>query len=294
MTRKVDFVCVGAQKAGTTTLHNVLKKHRQISLPERKEAHFFDMDDRYSNGVDWWLENFFDLSTNDEVVGVITPEYLYFDEVPARIHESLGKDVKIVAILRQPIQRAYSHYLMSFGRGIETETFEKSIDKERERLLVGSYYNRNHFSYLARSYYHDQLKRYFALFGQKNVKVYVFEEDIVRNLDRTLDDIQKFLGVDLVSLDSNLKSNTASEARFEFIRKALFDKQSPIKKIASKLPLSENTKFRVASFINGFNQKKSTINKLTNKQVEGLTEQYFSDEIIKLESLLKRDLSVWK
>lgn len=59
MGKPIDFICVGTQKAGTTTLHDVLKKHPNIYLPERKEAHFFDMDERFDKGLDWWMGTFF-------------------------------------------------------------------------------------------------------------------------------------------------------------------------------------------------------------------------------------------
>ena len=85
----IDFVCVGTQKAGTTTLHDILKNHKDIFLPKSKEAYFFDIDEHYQKGMNWWFKTHFSSYLNEKIMGVMTPEYLYYEEVPERIYKTL-------------------------------------------------------------------------------------------------------------------------------------------------------------------------------------------------------------
>ncbi|SFI62142.1 sulfotransferase domain-containing protein [Olleya namhaensis] len=294
MSKPIDFICVGAQKAGTTSLHDILKKHPNIYLPERKEAHFFDIDERFNKGLDWWMETFFQGDKINKKTGVFTPEYLYLKNVPERIENVLGNDLKIIIVLRQPVKRAYSHYLMSKRRGFETEDFKTALEKEPARLKEGTYYNNNHFSYIDRGLYYNQIKRYVDTFGKENVKVFLFEKDIIKNNDATLKTIQEFIDVPYKELESATKSNQASEPKLKWLRNIIFNKNNPVKKLLGYLPLSDDFKFKIASKINTINQKPAEAEKLTPQEISQLTNTCFLDDIEKVEQLLNIDLSLWK
>lgn len=294
MSKPIDFICVGTQKAGTTTLHDVLKHHPNIYLPERKEAHFFDIDERFDKGLDWWLQTFFKGDKNNKKIGVFTPEYLFFKNIPERIKEVLGTDLKIIIVLRQPARRAYSHYLMSKRRGFENLDFKTALKEEYSRLKEDTYYNKNHFSYISRGLYYDQIKRYIDVFGRENVKVFIFENNIINNIDDTLKQLQDFVAVPYQKLDASKKSNEASEPKSKLIRNLIFNKNNPIKKLFGLLPISENFKFKVASKINNINQKPAKDKKLLPEEVQSITNTYFKEDIEKTEQLLNIDLSIWK
>lgn len=294
MSKPIDFICVGTQKAGTTTLHDVLKHHPNIYLPERKEAHFFDIDQRFNKGLDWWLQTFFKGDKNNKKIGVFTPEYLFFKNIPERIKEVLGTDLKIIIVLRQPARRAYSHYLMSKRRGFENLDFKTALKEEYSRLKEDTYYNKNHFSYISRGLYYDQIKRYIDVFGIENVKVFIFENNIINNIDDTLKQLQDFVAVPYQKLDASKKSNEASEPKSKLIRNLIFNKNNPIKKLFGLLPISENFKFKVASKINNINQKPAKDKKLLPEEVQSITNTYFKEDIEKTEQLLNIDLSIWK
>ncbi|WP_336066753.1 sulfotransferase domain-containing protein [Mesoflavibacter sp. CH_XMU1404-2] len=294
MSKPIDFICVGTQKAGTTTLHDVLKHHPNIYLPERKEAHFFDIDQRFNKGLDWWLQTFFKGDKNNKKIGVFTPEYLFFKNIPERIKEVLGTDLKIIIVLRQPARRAYSHYLMSKRRGFENLDFKTALKEEYSRLKEDTYYNKNHFSYISRGLYYDQIKRYIDVFGRENVKVFIFENNIINNIDDTLKQLQDFVAVPYQKLDASKKSNEASEPKSKLIRNLIFNKNNPIKKLFGLLPISENFKFKVASKINNINQKPAKDKKLLPEEVQSITNTYFKEDIEKTEQLLNIDLSIWK
>ncbi len=293
MFKPINFICVGAQKAGTTSLHDILKHHPDIYLPERKEAHFFDIEERFEKGLNWWLDSFFIGDKTNKKVGVFTPEYLYFENIPERIKDVLGTDLKIILVLRQPAKRAYSHYLMSKRRGFENLSFNDALLQESKRLEGQTYYNSNHFSYLDRGRYYNQVKRYIDVFGKENVKVFIFENDIIKNKKETLKSIQEFIQVPYINLDAQKQSNQASEPKSKWVRNLIFNKNNPIKKVLGLLPISDEVKFKIATKINSINQKPSTSKKLSSDEVKNITDAHFIEDIKQTEQLLNIDLSIW-
>jgi GT2 family glycosyltransferase len=291
MKKKSIFLCVGTQKAGTTTLHDILKQHPDIYLPKSKEAHFFDTDENYNKGLDWWLDTFFGASKNKKVMGTMTPEYLAYEEVPERIAKTLGTDIKIIIILRNPINRAYSHYLMSRRRGYEDHSFEKAISLEEERIKQGDF-ERSHFSYISRGKYYEQVKRYIDTFSKENILILKFEDDFLQNREETITKVLNFLGVENIPLTVDLKSNKATQPKFQKISKLIYS-DNFLKKILRSFIKSSKVKVAINQFIDRLNQTEKSIPKLTKEEKTTYLNQYFIEDIKKLESYLKMDFSTW-
>lgn len=281
-----NFICVGAQKAGTTTLHDILKNHSQIYLPKLKEAHFFDIEERYEKGLEWWVENYFNTYNEEKVMGVMTPEYLYYKEIPEKIFNDLGANTKIVIILRNPVSRAYSHYQMSIRRGFETLDFKIACEEEKNRIDKDSF-SRNHFSYISRGLYYKQVKRYLDLFGEKNVLILSFENDIIKNINSTIIKLEKFLEIEHEGLNTNIQSNSASIPRFKFINKLLYQ-DSILKKILKKFIKTNYLKIKIGLFIDNLNQKNIKSKKLSEEEKDIVLKKYFYEDIIKLEKLINQ------
>ncbi len=286
-----NFLCVGAQKAGTTTLHNILKQHPDIYLPELKEAHFFDCEDRYQKGLSWWIDTFFDKYSNEKIMGAITPDYLYYDEVPQMIYNDLGNDIKIIIVLRDPVERAYSHYLMSRRRGIEDLSFREAIETENERIKQ-SQYNRNHFSYVSRGFYLEQVKRYVNLFGKDQILFLSFEKDIINDIDNTIFKIEKFLEIEQIKLNSKISSNVASEPRYKIINKLI--RQNNLLKQSIKFFIkSDLIKFKIKNFIENMNQRKILKKEPLNKQDRAKLIDLYQKEIIELSEITQLNFDHW-
>ena len=115
--RVPSFFVVGAQKAGTTSLHNWMAQQPDVCLPKLKETHFFSIQEIFERGIDWYLQQF-PRCKYDSIVGEICPEYMYCKQAPYRIRE-WNPNPKIIFIFRHPIERAFSHYLMSVRGGYE-------------------------------------------------------------------------------------------------------------------------------------------------------------------------------
>jgi len=287
-----NFLCVGAQKAGTTSLHDILKNHPAIYLPERKEAHFFDNEERYKKGTNWWMNEFFSTYNDEPILGAMTPEYLYYSEVPARIAEHLTKDLKLIIVLRHPVDRAYSHYLMSKRRGFEKHPFEEAIAAESERILQGDF-ERNHFSYIDRGRYSCQVKRYLDIFPAEKILFLSFENHIKQGLNDTLKTIQSFLGVEYIELNTSIKSNVASETKSKNVQQ-LVNNDNFLKRIIKPL-IPKKMRRAMKQKVGQINsQEMGTQAKLDTAKRDELFERYYSDEIETLKNLTKIDFSYWK
>lgn len=172
--RLPDFLCVGIEKCGTTTLYDLLSQHPQIGLSSHKETHFFNT--HWDKGMAWYAEKFAHLDPDCKRIGEITPAYHRFPEVIPRIRQTLGAQTKIIMLLREPRRRAFSHYIHDFANQLE---------------VTDLVYKR----YLATTRYAPVLENYFSAFGKDNCLVSVFEEEMLVDQQRFVNRICDFLGV---------------------------------------------------------------------------------------------------
>ncbi len=191
--RLPDFVIVGTQRGGTTSLYRYLSEHPDVTPAWRKEVHFFDR--YYGKGMEWYRAHF---PTRDEagVVGEASPYYLFHPAVPDRIRAVVPR-AKFIALLRNPVDRAYSQYQMNLRKGFETLSFEDAIDQERERLNGSDDPTSRawrHFSYLTRGVYIEQLNRWLSVFPSEQLLV-VKSEEFYQNPEQVLHQTLAYLGL---------------------------------------------------------------------------------------------------
>ena len=130
---KPDFIVVGAQRAGTTWLHNCLSEHPQVSLPEEKELHFFDNESHdWIHPPYWQYHRCCRHSHPGQLWGDATPITMWWDPAPARIWR-YNPSIRLVVCLRNPISRAYSHWSMEHARGKEPFNFDDALMMELSR-----------------------------------------------------------------------------------------------------------------------------------------------------------------
>ena len=217
-----DFLIIGAQKAGTTSLFEYLIRHPDVAAPVKKELHFFDVPDRFRRGVAWYRELFPSLNpslsghtSRRQVTGEASPYYLFHPRVPASV-VGLFPQVKLIALLRNPADRAYSQYQMWVRAGREPLSFDEAIAAEAERLegaearlLADSNHtdevHRRH-SYLARGVYVDQLARWTQHFGREQMLI-LKTEDLFADTQRIIAEVFEFLGLPQAQLDLSERYN---------------------------------------------------------------------------------------
>lgn len=196
--RLPDFAIIGAQKGGTTSLHHYLTAHPDVAPAAKKEIHFFDF--HFARGVEWYRAHFpLQVQGHDGsgLTGEASPSYLFHPEAGARMRATVP-DIKLIAMLRNPVDRAYSQYQMNVRKGIETLPFAAAIARNQEELQQGSAAVMSQrwrsFSYLSRGHYADQLARWLALFPREQFLI-LRSEDFFEDPVRAYDAALAFLGL---------------------------------------------------------------------------------------------------
>jgi hypothetical protein len=193
---RLDFIVAGAQKSGTTALHYFLKKHPQIALPDRQEMHFFDDEEIFARvPVDYELlhRHFPSHIRSTSIAGEVTPSYLYWPRAMERIH-AYNPRIKLVIVLRNPIDRAFAHWNMQRFKNREALDFLDALKEERRRIAELPPIEARRFAYVDRGFYSEQLERVFKFFPREQVKIVKFENFRERK-QKTLDALFDFLGV---------------------------------------------------------------------------------------------------
>lgn len=292
-----NFFCVGAQKAGTTTLHDILVQHPDVFLPKIKETKFFADPEKYKMGLTYYINEYFKEIEGKTIVGEVDPEYMYYEDVPKRIYETLGNEIKFIFMLRNPVERAFSHYKMSLSRGYETFSFLDAIEAEEDRLSDFNYEKfwlskRNNLSYLNRGYYSQQIERFIEYFPKENMLFVIFEDELIKNKEETLKSIYHFLNIEeKATIDITKESNKATKYKSKFVLD-LINNENILKSIL-KLFIKSNTREKLRALIKKLNSEDSH-DRLKNEDAIYVYNKYFRDEIDKLELLINKNLNGWK
>lgn len=205
-----DFLIIGAQKSGTTSLYHYLSQHPCMHRATRKEVHFFDL--HFHRGMGWYRAHFPSAQQafftrrvlrRPFVTGEATPYYIFHPHVARRVHEALP-NVKLIVLLRNPVDRAYSQYMRQVRAGREQLAFEEAIQREQERtgpelqrmLEDESYNSRAHrwYSYVSRGLYADQLEAWLDLFPRSSILI-ESSEDLAANPGAVMARVFQFLGL---------------------------------------------------------------------------------------------------
>jgi hypothetical protein len=211
--RLPDFLIVGAMKAGTTTLADYLDQHAGLYMPSR-ELQFFNRDDRYARGLNYYSELLLeDFSGGEVLVGEKTPTYSYQENCAERIWRAVP-DAKLIWVFRNPAERAFSNYLHAVRNGSEYLSFEGAVVCERERMAQDIFKG-----YVERSKYVEQVERFLQWFDRAQMHFVLFE-DLLRQRDVELNRISSFLGVE--SFGSEVLTKHSNKAVFPFSPRTLY------------------------------------------------------------------------
>ncbi len=217
-----DFLILGAQKAGTTALYAYLRRHPDITGPSWKEVSYFDR--HYARGPSWYRGNFPNLlRSRGELVGEASPSYLFHPLGPERVKE-LVPEARLIALVRNPVDRALSHYNHELALGRESLSFEEALAAEEERLdgeverlcADPRYFSRAWWShtYKARGRYAEQLERWLEVFPQEQLLILPSEE-LLAEPEQAHGRVLEFLGAAPQALDAYPR---VFERRYEEMR----------------------------------------------------------------------------
>ncbi len=188
--RLPNFLIIGAMRSGTTSLTRYLRSHPDVFMAQPKELHFFDFN--FDEGEDWYRDHFAD-ATSERAIGEATPNYLYIAEAMSRVAEFLP-DARLVAILRNPVDRAYSHYWHNRSVGREQLSFEEALEAEAGRIDSADPHDRAYWSYVDRGRYVHQLRRVQELYPSGALNVMLFD-DLTTAPEASYRSLCSFIGV---------------------------------------------------------------------------------------------------
>lgn len=293
-----NLFIIGAPKSGTTTLHSLLEQHPQVFMSEPKEPRFFSRDSEYQKGFDWYLDTYFHDSSNHKILGEATPTYLYLNQktIP-RIKQHLqDSPIKFIAILRNPVDRAYSHYWFNRNTKLkltESLSFEDALATENERLANSPEFyaeGRVSYAYFQIGLYASQAQAFINAFGEQNCLWLLFEDIFTENFQRTINNIEKFLEIDTLSL-KYAKKKESIQYRSKTL--AFLIRQSrELRKVAS-LFIPEKLRSNLKSSLISYNAKAFQYPSMQPQTRQMLVEKY-KPSINDLEKIIGRDLSHWK
>ena len=291
-----DYIGIGAMKAASGWIFKCLELHPEVGDSEwSKELHFFTKPYNYKKGIEYYY-SMFSQHPKGKIKGEFTPAYMALPQVASLIHKHLP-NVKLIASLRNPVDRAYSHFrynIQERGRYRVYKSFEDTI--------------RNDETIIERGFYYNQLKPYFDLFPRENILI-LFFEDIKNNPKEIVHRLYKFLGLKDInfvpSLINRKRSITGAyviKHKFPLLNLLVFWFNSKLKKDGSLRKFVN--KFKIEKMY--FKSQKVSRKQITAKNVKTLsipplkqsTRDYllniYKDDIQNLEKLLNRDLSFWK
>ena len=289
---KVNFIGLGAAKAGSTWLYDVLKTHPGICMSVRKEVNYFNelmaadlktLNIHFPKPLEWYHDHF-NLRQPGQICGEVSPAYLKNQNAAEAIYH-YNPNVKLIAILREPVSRSFSSYSFRVQIGNwNYKTFEDAIEKWPPILSTSLYY--------------QQLKPYFDLFPREHILILTFD-DLKNDKTKFLTTIYDFLEVpyhfpEIVSKKSNVTGVPGNSFLNHFIGQSrLFlhrhgmDRLLKFLRKSGVAPLAEYIRDKA-------NVSKTSNKPQLNQELHQQLKPYFAEDIEKLEQLINRDLSVWK
>lgn len=202
---KPNVLCVGFAKCGTTTFYNIMEQHKDIFLSGIKEPIYYNREQFYRKGFIWYQKRYYPKKVKQKVIMEVNP--ILGKRISAKnIQQDFGKDIKIIFLIRNPMERLYSNFKMNLTLGGGFEKCEDNIDSSTSKLFhkwLKQYYNKKEKKFdnciktnnVASGEYYKVIKDYINTFGRNNIKVIIFEE-FIKNTEIICKDVYKFLGIE--------------------------------------------------------------------------------------------------
>ncbi len=295
-----NFIIIGAGKSGTTALYRYLDQHPQVYMSPVKETNFFALEGKRADfrdpsapqRINSWsvtqLEDYealFDGASGETALGEASPLYLYDARAPGRIQHYVP-DAKLIAVLRNPAERAHSAFTHLVRDGLEPYAdFGRALAQEDQRVA-------DHWSwiwhYKRMGFYYEQLKRYFDTFGRDQISVYLYE-DLKADPTNVVVDIFRSLGVDpQFRPDTSVQFNRSGVPKSKALHSFLM-RSSPLKAPIKRL-IPTAVRKRLVADLRNRNLREPP--RLSSEMRLRLTEEYRED-ILGLQDLIQRDLTGW-
>ncbi|MEI7801043.1 MAG: sulfotransferase [Bacteroidota bacterium] len=309
--KQIDFFIVGAAKAGSTSIYQYLKQHPGIYLPPIKELNFFSDDIRRKNfrpeyaksvylDVDAYLnegmkhevfhgfieqaaqhEKLFEPAKPGQLAGELSNTYLYSETAAQNIFKYNPKS-KIIMLLRNPVERAFSHYQMDLRSGLVHNDFITEFNNDRHKIPKGWGISNLYYEL---GLYYEQAKRYFDLFPREQIHIILFD-DLLLDKVKTMQALSSFLNIDdKFQFNLETKFNEAAMPRNKFV--LWLKKRKNISRFFKSLIPA-----KLFSLLKEIAFSKKHLPEITAEEKQTVF-GYYHDDLLKLTTLIRRDLSRW-
>jgi hypothetical protein len=295
MSQRPTFLVVGAAKSGTTTLHYFMEQHPEVCVPTRKETYVFN---RRSMEGTWppvdpmdeaaYLAQFSENTTErTRAWGEVTTSNLFYHEEAVPEIKRIVGDPKIIILIRNPIDRAYSNWTYASASYGEPHTFEEAIRDEARRVEMKVQFMG---LYVRVGFYFEAVKHFLSSFS--NHKVYILE-DLKQRGPEMVSEIFEFIGVDSsFAPDLETTYNPSGIPRSRLLQKFVFRddgvKGAPVQR-AMRMVMGRDRADRLFHTLRVKNLKRVPMNPETRRELA----EVYRDDVLKLQDLLGRDLSHW-
>jgi len=291
------FIIIGAGKSGTTSLYRHLAEHPEVFMSPKKEPNFFAFegkqldfrgprDDAAKNRSITTKDEYLELFSGvrkEKAIGEASPVYIYSEMAAERIHHYLP-DAKLVAILRQPVDRAYSAFMMMVRTGRESCGDFKEVLQDQARRQNENW---GSATLLEEGYYFKLVSRYYKLFDKSQIKIFLFE-DIVNDISNVYSSLCEFIEVNpQLGPETFHKHNVSGLPRSRWLH-SWTSKSGGIKELG-KLILPKSTRASIKEKIRKNNLIKVPIDKELRKELTTI----YEEDILNLQTLIGRDLTHW-
>lgn len=290
-----NFIIVGAAKCGTTSLFEYLSAHPDVFTPSNKEPTYFARE--VPAGLSEWedYQKLFAGVEEQKRVGEASVAYLYSPSAPDLMLEKLGPDLKIIVMLRNPVDMMYSLWGHMRRVGSETLEFHDALDAEEARMADEHFAHHamsweKNFAYRDRARYAHQLERYFRVFGRENVHVIVYEE-FFSDPKSGFRAVCEFLGLHQDHEPVFARHNPAGTVRSAALRDLMRRPSLAKETFKRMVPLRVRSMLRER--LESLNRVDQRLPELQPAERSRLLAQ-FDDEIVELEGMLGRSLQLWK
>lgn len=267
-----DFLIIGAMKAATSTIVDLLNQHPNISLP-KKELYYFSNSKNFPKGDTWYSSQLMqNIDSSKKIIGEKCVGYSFIDKTADRIHK-YKNDMKFIWVLRNPVSRTYSNYLHNYYNGLDEFTFEEAIEQEENRVSQNIF-----FGYKRRSDYLSQFKNYLNYFDASQFLFLEFDE-LIGNQNHSANKIIKFVGASQFEFRSTHSNKTMATVFPKLIHHALnkFGYWS--------IPHRLTRKIKYPSFFKSLPK----MNELTEKKLS----EYFYEHNLELSKIVDIDCAKW-
>jgi len=272
----IDFIGIGSGKSGSTWLFENIRKHPEICDKNPKEIQFFNL--HYNKGLSWYKKQFKDCE--NMLKGEFSIQYMSCSKCAKRILK-FNPNIKLIAILRNPVNRIFSDYQHSIRKAEipPTITFYEYIQDEN-RLKYGLYY--------------DELLPFYKLFPEKNIKILILEE-VQFNPEKNLKEIYKFLELsnpEYIPANINEKVNQSMEYKILLLENIITNISKFLNRIGMTLLVEKIKQSGLPQLIRKINCKGVSQKKIDERSKQYL-QNYYKESNKKLSKLIKKDLKVW-